>query len=203
MRANDRRQRLLGACVTVLAAAIVSLAGPASGADTPTGSLSMGPQAMGGNMKLAPGDVLKAGYSFTIPGKHPEATVRFLNGSVAFQATCASGSGQIPIVISLPDASHTVAESSSAWYPSGDQHNDSVYQGSTTVPDVCAGGLVGFRLGGTFTAGVTGDVSNKVNVRWHYSANGSSGSWSGTGSVIPGTDIIDVCPPELPECQVG
>ena len=53
---------------------------------------------------------------------------------------------------------------------------------------------MGFRLGGTFTANVTGDVSNKVNVRWHYSANGSSGSWSGTGSVIPDTDIIDVCP---------
>ena len=52
-------------------------------------------------MKIAPGDALKVGYSFTIPGKHPEATVRFLNASVSFQATCASGSGQVPIVISL------------------------------------------------------------------------------------------------------
>ena len=41
--------------------------------------------------------------------------------------------------------------------------------------------------GGTFTTTVLSDVGLKgVHVRWHYSANGTSGSWSGTASVPPG-----------------
>ena len=56
----------------------------------------------------------------------------------------------------------------------------------TSIPDLCNGGLVRLQHGGTFTATVAStDTSDKVNVRWHYSANGSSGSWSGTRGVVP------------------
>jgi hypothetical protein len=147
----------------------------------------MGPQAMEGDLKVMPGTVLLAGYDFTIPGKHPDVIVSFVEASVTFQATCVSGSGGGTIFVALPDASYPDAEDSSAWYPSGDQHSPAVYQGTALVPDICAGGKVRLQAGGTFTAtALSTDPSYKVNVRWHYSANGTSGSWSGTKSVIPG-----------------
>lgn len=46
------------------------------------------------------------------------------------------------------------------------------------------------EIGGTFTADPQStDTTNAIHVRWHYSANGTSGSWSGTASVVP--DAID------------
>jgi len=172
--------------LVALAVVIVIAAGQARGAGRDTGSLSMGPQAMEGDPKVAPGTSLLAGYDFTIPGVHPAITVEFSGASVSFEATCANGSGGGTIMVAFADASYVDAQGSSAWYPSGDQHNPAVYQGATTVPDLCSGGLVRLQRGGTFTATVdSSDPSRKVNVRWHYSANGTSGSWSGTTSVTP------------------
>src|SRR6266536_295880 len=63
-----------------------------SGATTSaSGSISMGPQAMQGDLKLSPGAILKAGYDFTIPGTHPEDTVQFTSANVTFQPLCVSG----------------------------------------------------------------------------------------------------------------
>lgn len=121
-----------------------------------------------------------------MPGNHPEATVNFTGASVVLQATCVSGPGHGTIVVALADASYTDPAKSSAWYPSGDQHSPAVYQGTTSIPDLCSGGLVRLQQGGTFAATVAStDTDDKVNVRWHYSANGTSGSWSGTRSVVP------------------
>ena len=146
----------------------------------------MGPQAMEGDLKVSPGDVLMAGYDFTIPGSHPEETVQFSNGMVVFQAQCAGGGGGT-IVVPLGDAATTVPQNSSAWFPSGDQHSPLVYQGSVLVPDLCGGQTVSLRSGGTFSADLgASDTTHAVHVRWHYSANGTSGSWSGTGSFRPG-----------------
>ena len=148
--------------------------------------ISMGPQAMEGNLKLSPGDLLMAGYDFTIPGSHPAIQVQFLNPMVTFQAECVEGGGGGTIVVPMPSDQFTVPEKSSAWYPSGDQHSPLVYQGSVVVPDLCGGGKVTLRDGGTFTAELkASDTSRGVHVRWHYSANGTSGSWSGTGSFLP------------------
>jgi hypothetical protein len=86
----------------------------------------------------------------------------------------------------MPTVVYADPASSSSWYPSGDQHSAAVYQGQLAVPDVCGGGQVVLRNGGTFTTTVQSDVAVKsVHVRWHYSANGTSGSWSGTSSVTP------------------
>ena len=47
----------------------------------------------------------------------------------------------------------------------------------TSIPDLCNGGLVRLQKGGTFTATVAStETSNKVNVRWHYSADGAPGA---------------------------
>ena len=149
-------------------------------------TFSMGPQAMEGDLKVAPGSTLKAGYSFTMPGNHPAATVTFVGARVVFQATCVSGTGTATLTVPMTDEPFQDAANSSAWLPSGDQSNAATYQGSVTVPDVCNGGLVLLQKGGTFTAGVTStDKTDKVNVRWHYRGATDAGGWSGTLGVVP------------------
>jgi hypothetical protein len=151
-------------------------------------SLSMGPQAMEGNLTLSPGDTLHVGYDFTMPGNHPTASVSFIGAKVTFALTCASGVIPSPRILAvlIANQKYTDAQNSPAWYPSGDQQSSLVYQGSITVPDACSGGLVSFGEGGTFSTGISStDTHDKVNVRWHYSGDGSAGSWSGTRSVVP------------------
>jgi Galactose oxidase, central domain len=149
-------------------------------------TLSMGPQAMEGNLELAPGSTLEAGYDFTMPGNHPAATVTFTGAQVTFAWTCVSGSGSGTLVVPMANQSYTDAQNSSAWYPSGDQNSSLVYQGSIAVPNYCSGGLLSFQAGGTFSTSISStDTTDKVNVRWHYSGGGSAGSWSGTQSIVP------------------
>jgi Neocarzinostatin family len=152
----------------------------------PPKAITMGPQAMEGDLKVGPGSTLQVGYDFTMPGSHPAATVTFVGARVVFQATCVSGTGSATLTVPINDQGYQDAASSSAWLPSGDQSNAVTYQGSLTVPDVCNGGLVRLQQGGTFTAGVTStDKTDKVNIRWHYRDGTDSGGWSGTLGVIP------------------
>jgi hypothetical protein len=148
--------------------------------------ISMGPQAMEGNLTLSPGVILQAGYDFTMPGNHPTASVSFIGANVTFAWTCVSGAGSGTLVVPMANQSYTDAQNSPGWYPSGDQSSSLVYQGSIAVPNACSGGPLSFQAGGTFSSGISStDTTNKVNVRWHYSGNGSAGGWSGTKSVVP------------------
>ena len=150
-------------------------------------AISMGPQAMEGDLKVSPGTILRAGYDFTIPGSHPADTVQLVNATVTFQAGCASGAGGGTFVVFLSGNPMTVPANNSDWFPSGDQQSPLVYQGSIAVPDLCGGGVVRLQTGGVFSADLQASNTRlSVHVRWHYSANGSSGSWSGTGSFVPG-----------------
>jgi predicted outer membrane repeat protein len=121
---------------------------------TQSGSVTIGPQAMGGNLIVQPGNTLRVGYDFTMPGSHPTTMLVFTQTLVTFQALCASGSGGGTIVFSIPNQSYTDPQNSSAWYPSGNQQDPSVYQGSLTVPDLCGGGALSLRQGATFSATV-------------------------------------------------
>ncbi len=108
-----------------------------------------------GGLSVRPGDTLRAGYAFTLPGKHASATISFSQATVTLQAVCHRSHhhrGGGPIVVSIADASYPAAQNSSAWVPSRDQNDASVFQGSTTVPDLCQGGSMRIRGGGTFTA---------------------------------------------------
>jgi probable HAF family extracellular repeat protein len=150
-------------------------------------ALTTNTQAMNGDMKVAQGSTLSAGYDFTMPGTHPSATVGFLGAQVTFQATCASGTpGSMTITVNIPDQSYVDPPSSPAWYPSSNQNSSLTYQGSATVPSFCdAGALVRFQQGGTFSTHVTStDISDKVNIRWHY-MDGTGGGWSGMYSITP------------------
>jgi hypothetical protein len=117
--------------------------------------LNMGPQAMEGDLKITPGTVLSAGYDFTLPGNNAAVTVSVGTPKVVFAVNCVSGAtpSATTLTVSMPTQSYAVTNSD--WYPSGDQHSPLVYQGSTVVPDLCAGGQVRLNQGGTFTASVS------------------------------------------------
>jgi hypothetical protein len=153
-----------------------------------TGVLTTSTQAMEGALKVDQGSTLWAGFDFTMPGSHPDATVGFAGTLVTFNATCASGTpGSQTITLGIPDQSYADPANSSAWYPSADQKSPLTYQGSTTVPSFCdPGALVSLSQGGTFGTSVTStDTTDPVHVRWHYVSGTFGSSWSGTYSVIP------------------
>jgi hypothetical protein len=113
----------------------------------------MGPQAMEGNLQVAPGYTLKAGYDFTIPGNNNSVTVTLTNPEVTFNVKCANGTTPTAstVTVAMPPRA-TPPPTGGTWYPSGNQLSSLVYQGSISVPDVCNGTTVSFQNGGTFTA---------------------------------------------------
>jgi hypothetical protein len=120
------------------------------------GTVSMGPQAMEGNLQLAPGATLKAGYDFTIPGNNNSVFVTFTSPAVTFNVKCASGMTPTTSTITVPMPIQTYnSTNGGSWFPSGNQSSSLVYQGSISVPDVCNGGKVSFQNGGTFTATIS------------------------------------------------
>jgi len=170
------------------ATAILLLTAPASYAN----SVQIGPQAMEGNLIVSPGTIIKAGISFTIPGTHPASTVQFVDALITFKNIVCTSTGQS----TGQDFGHqlgsggvlgpyAVPANDSAWFPTGDQASDASYQTSFPAPDLCRGGNMSLRNGAVFTGALQSDQTNAINVRFHYSANGTSGSWSATKSFVP------------------
>jgi hypothetical protein len=118
-------------------------------------TITMGPQAMEGDLKLTPGTKIKAGYDFTLPGNNRRFSVSFTKGAVVFAVRCVSGKApsQSTFAITLPDQSYAVSNAS--WYPSGNQNSPLVYQGEVAAPNLCAGGQLRLDKGGTFWAFMT------------------------------------------------
>jgi len=144
------------------------------------GSVVLGPQAMEGDLKIKPGDVLRAGFDFAMPGGHPATTAVFTSGYVALLVTCPNGSSP-SLTIPLHDQTVIDPEDSTAWYPSGDQSSPVVYQGSLFAPDLCAGGVMDDARGALFTTAFAAtDTVDRFSFRFHYSDNSTSGGWSGT-----------------------
>ncbi len=119
------------------------------------GSLTMGPQAMEGDLKVSPGTTLKAGYDFTVPGNNSSFSLTVNSPQVVFAVNCVSGAtpSSPTFTVSMPTTTYSVTNSQ--WIPSGDQNSPLVYQGSVPVPDLCAGGQLRLNQGGTFTASVS------------------------------------------------
>ena len=112
----------------------------------------MGPQAMDGNLQVAPGATLQAGYDFTLPGNTKSLTMTVSAAQVTFAVACASGAGPSASTLTVTMPAQTYQITNSQWYPSGDQSSPLVYQGSAAVPDLCGGGKISLAKGGTFTA---------------------------------------------------
>lgn len=116
------------------------------------GSLAVGPQAMEGDLKVTPGTTIQAGYDLTVPGNHTTLTLTVGTPQVTFTVRCVSGAtpSAPTFTVAMPTASYTIT--ADAWYSSGDQSSPLTYQGSSTVPDLCSGGLIRLDQGGAFTA---------------------------------------------------
>ncbi len=176
--------------VAVVASLLAALLPPPVEAAAPlvspsgAGTVVIGPQAMEGNLQIYPGDSLRAGFDFTMPGSHPAATASFYNGYVSLLVKCADGSTPA-LTIQLPSRTITDPAGSPSWFPSGDQSSSLVYQGSLTAPNLCAGGVMNDASGALFTTTFfSTDTIDKVNFRFHYSDN-TSGSWSATVAGVP------------------
>ena len=66
-----------------------------------TAFISMGPQAMEGNLTLNPGATVRVGYDFTMPGTHSTATVSVIGAQVAFASHCVSGQSSGSFVVPI------------------------------------------------------------------------------------------------------
>lgn len=118
------------------------------------GSLAMGPQAMGGDLKVSPGTRLEVGYDFTVPGNHASFSLTVSTPRVVFAVACLSGAtpSARTFTVAMPDRTYQVT--TDQWYPSGDQSSLLAYQGWIAVPDLCSGGQLRLDQGGSFTASV-------------------------------------------------
>lgn len=117
------------------------------------GSLAMGPQAMGGDLKVSPGTTLEAGYDFTVPGNHASFSLTVGTPRVVFAVACVSGATPPSSTFTVPMPTRTYSVAGDQWYPSGGQGGALVYQGSAAVPELCGGGQLSLDQGGTFLAG--------------------------------------------------
>ncbi len=117
-------------------------------------TLTMGPQAMEGDLKVSPGTRLEVGYDFTLPGNHASFSLTVSTPRVVFAVACLSGTTPSARTFTVAMPARTYRVTSDQWYPSGDQSSPLAYQGSITVPDLCGGGQLRLDQGGTFTASV-------------------------------------------------
>lgn len=116
------------------------------------GSFSMGPQSMEGDLKVAPGSTLKAGYDFTFPGNNKSFSITVNDPKVVFTVRCVSGATPSASTFTVTMPTKTYSVTNQDWLPSGDQSSPLVYEGSIKVPDLCGGGDVRLDKGGTFSA---------------------------------------------------
>jgi hypothetical protein len=116
------------------------------------GAVTMGPQAMEGDLKLTPGTAIQVGYDFTMPGNNASRLLTVNNPAVTFTVHCVTGAAPSSSTFSVPMTSQSYSFSGSGWFPSGDQKSALVYQGSLSTPNLCAGGQLRLDAGGTFTA---------------------------------------------------
>ncbi len=147
------------------------------------GSITMGPQAMEGNVaNVKNGNVLIAGYDFSQPGTHAASTVSFFfppgpPTAFDFKYTCNSGEGgddrpasgddsrtasgddsrtaSGDIYVAPPNQVYHSIANNGDWIPTANQKDASGYQGKTTLATNCGKGTVNLSKGGTFKACIT------------------------------------------------
>ena len=143
------------------------------------------------------GDTVLAGYALSMPDDgHPAATVSLAGGNVQMDVSCADGSSYT-LTIPLPDQTYSIPANDGSWFPSPNQKDPLVYQGSTTA-SVCSGGVArSFYFSALGVSAGTGNppaapgfsttvTTYPLNVRFHFTSasdNGAGGSWSPTVTV--------------------
>ncbi len=123
-----------------------------SQADCADGSVTSDRQAMEGDLKVAPGSLLRVGYDISLPGNKVSNNAIVLNPTATFTVRCVSGAAPSSSTFTVALGTRTYDVSGDGWFPSPEQKSPLVYQASTTVPNLCAGGQVRLDKGGLFSA---------------------------------------------------
>ena len=121
-------------------------------ADCQTGFVSIGPQAMDGDLRLRPGTTLKTGYAFKLPSQVIGRTAIVTDAKVVFQLRCEGGATPSPATLTVTMPTQFYAAADTTWSPSSSESSPLTYQGSSAVPNACGGARVRFDRGGTFSA---------------------------------------------------
>jgi 6-phosphogluconolactonase len=125
-------------------------------------TITLGPQAMEGDLRVIPGATIKAGYDFTLPGNNKPWTVSFTEGKVVFAVRCVSGATPSAPTFTLTLPAQNYSVNNSNWYPSGERSSSLTYQGAIAAPNLCGGGQLSLKEGGTFSASMT--IAARVGV---------------------------------------
>ncbi len=133
---------------------------------------------MEGNITIANGDYVAAGYAFSVPGSHPAMIVTMADAKVTITGTCSDG-GSGTLTIPLSAGPYDVGANDNSVYPSGDESSSASYQGSTgpNGAKVCGGqGSLNASQGATFSADLQSNVTtSQVQVKFHYSDPNAKG----------------------------
>jgi serine protease AprX len=143
---------------------------------------------MEGNLKIEPGDTLEAGYGFSMPGSHPGAIVQFALPSVSIPLSCTSGGAYVgTATINLRGGPYIELMNEAASLPTSAQSSPASYQGSTTAPNLCNGGVMYGASAGMSTELISTDATDPVDVEFHYSdpQRDASAAWSSPSSAVP------------------
>jgi len=110
---------------------------------------------MEGDLRVIPGATIKAGYDFTLPGNNKPWTVSFTEGKVVFAVRCVSGATPSAPTFTLTLPAQNYSVNNANWYPSGERSSSLTYQGAIAAPNLCGGGQLSLKEGGTFSAFMT------------------------------------------------
>ena len=87
-----------------------------------------------GDMDIAAGDWVAAGYFLKMNGSHAAATIFMVNATVTLPVTCVGGGGG-NIVVNLSPGPVTIPANDHNQHPTGDQDSPASFQGSVQAPD--------------------------------------------------------------------
>jgi serine protease AprX len=142
------------------------------------------------SVKLKSGDIIEAGYAFTVPGPNQAATDQVLGGTVALPVSCSS-SPSAPIagwdVIKLATGPYGVAATSNKWIPDGNQNDQASFQGLSYALNYCNGAAM-YTQGAMYSAEVNStDTTDSVQIEFHFGdlSSQKTFSWDPPQAVTP------------------
>jgi len=118
--------------------------------DCHTGVVAIGPQAMEGDLRVKPGEKIKVGFKFKLPGNTSDQTVTVKSAQVVFTPRCGNNPSTTTLVVTIPLKTYEVFDDH--WIPARKHFNPLTFQAEIVVPDLCNGEEVRFDEGGTFSA---------------------------------------------------